>query len=146
MIDLPTPELSAQWTQVDQRIHAIVSAIEEEAEDYGETVRVTSLIRKGIMSSPHYYGRACDLSVSGWTPQLVGAVLQLNRRFRYPRPGYATIVLESPYAADLAPYEVEFPCPLTMWSPRASAIHIHIQVPEEPTPEWSTLPNRAYNY
>ena len=144
MIDLPTPELSAEWTQVDQRIHVIVGAIEEEADFYGLPVRVTSLLREGNPHSPHHYGRACDISVCGWPPELVGAALRLARFYPYPRNGFSTIALESPRRADLAPYEAEYPPPLTLFSSAASAVHLHVQVPVDPTPEWETLPDEAY--
>jgi len=146
VIDLPTPELSAEWVQVDSRLHLIVSEIEEEANQYGQGVRVTSLIRGGNKRSPHAYGRACDLSVRGWPRELIGQVLRLNHRFQYPRRWLATIMLESPDASFLAPFEAEYPRPVTLLSARATAPHIHVQVPEEPTPEWETLPDEAYDY
>jgi len=129
VIDLGT--MGAQWERLDPRVRAVVRAIEETVEAHGvEEIRVTSLLRaKGV----HSTGRACDLSVRGWSVEAVMAAGRLNSTRFGRTDAYATILYESPHEADLLPYTGKIP---SKRNPDATGPHLHIQVPEAPTQEW----------
>jgi hypothetical protein len=146
VIDLPTPELSEEWPQLDPRVRLVVEAIEDLASGYGLPVVVTSLLRPGSPSSPHHYGRACDLSVKHLPVALVKAILELRHRFPYGAEGFSTIILESPHYADLAPYgwsEIGSR-PWLLQNSRATGPHLHVQVPEAANPGWEIAPEECY--
>jgi hypothetical protein len=129
MIDLGTH--AAEWHRLDPRVRAVVRAIEETVEAHGvEEIRVTSLLRaKGV----HSTGRACDLSVRGWSVAAVRASLALGLA-RFPRTdGRVAILYESPHEADVTPYR---DTPSAMHNAAATGPHLHVQVPEAPTPGW----------
>jgi len=129
VIDLGTH--AAEWHRLDPRVRAVVRAIEEAVEAHGvEEIRVTSLLRA---AGVHSTGRACDLSVRGWSVEAVMAAGRLSQTRFGRTDARATILLESPHEADLLPYTGKIPA---MRNPDATGPHLHVQVPEAPTPEW----------